>query len=311
MTKQMQFQDGKKFAFTILDDTDDSTLENVKPVYDHFIECGMRTTKTVWAVDCPEGSRNFFAAETLQNAAYREFVVSLASRGFEIASHGATMESSDRTRTIEALEYLKSTFGEYPRLYCNHGQNRESLYWGWKRMRTHVIRFAFRFLKSEGADYYAGEREGSTYFWGDIAKTRIQYVRNFTFHELNIMRVNPEMPYKRSDTKYVNYWFSTTDAPDVDAFNRLVTRDRLRRLEDEGGICIVSTHLGKGFVKEGKLNPETAGLLSYLSTRPGWFAPVSEVLDHLLMIHGEVRPLGFIGNARLEARFLADKLLCG
>ena len=95
----MDFPSGKRFAFSILDDTDDSTLANVRPVYDALREAGMRTTKTVWPMSCPEGSRLFFAGETLENFAYLNFVQELAGEGFEIASHGATMESSLRERT--------------------------------------------------------------------------------------------------------------------------------------------------------------------------------------------------------------------
>ena len=44
----LDFPEGRKFAFTILDDTDDATVENVRPVYDLLTELGFRTTKTVW-----------------------------------------------------------------------------------------------------------------------------------------------------------------------------------------------------------------------------------------------------------------------
>ena len=37
---------GKRFAFSILDDTDDSTLENVEPLYAILRDHGFRTTKT-------------------------------------------------------------------------------------------------------------------------------------------------------------------------------------------------------------------------------------------------------------------------
>src|SRR5437764_7164009 len=78
------FPGGKRFAFSILDDTDDATLRNVKPVYDLLRAHGLRTTKTVWPLDCPEGSRHFFAAETLQNKPYRDFVHELVEAGFEL-----------------------------------------------------------------------------------------------------------------------------------------------------------------------------------------------------------------------------------
>ena len=41
---------GKRFAFTIVDDTDMSTVENVGPVYDFLSELGLRTTKTIWPI---------------------------------------------------------------------------------------------------------------------------------------------------------------------------------------------------------------------------------------------------------------------
>ena len=103
----MFFPNNKRFAFSILDDTDDATLRNVKPVYDALREHGLRTTKTVWPLDCPEGSRIFFAAETLQNKPYLDYVHELADDGFEVAFHGATMEPSRRERTIRALDFLK------------------------------------------------------------------------------------------------------------------------------------------------------------------------------------------------------------
>ena len=41
-----EFPNGKRFAFTILDDTDVATLANVRPIYRLLEEVGMRTTKT-------------------------------------------------------------------------------------------------------------------------------------------------------------------------------------------------------------------------------------------------------------------------
>ena len=40
------FPTGKRFAFSVLDDTDDSTLKNVEPVYAMLRSYGLRTTKT-------------------------------------------------------------------------------------------------------------------------------------------------------------------------------------------------------------------------------------------------------------------------
>ena len=304
----MMFPGNKRFAFSILDDTDDSTLKNIEPVYAYLRKHGFRTTKTAWPLDCPEGSRHFFAAETLQDKAYLEFVHKLVTDGFELAFHGATMESSDRERTQRGLEFFKQEFGSYPKLFCNHGHNRESLYWGSRRFQSLILRQLFRFSLTDAYDNYEGEREGSLFFWGDLCRQHIKYVRNFTFYRLNLLDVNPDMPYRLSATPYVNYWFSTADAPNVRAFNRLLSRDRLDRLVSDGGICIVSTHFGKGFVQDGTLNPETAKILHYISTQPGWFVPVSEILDYLLIHRSRAPELGFLKRLLLECRFVVDKL---
>ena len=304
----MRFPYGKTFAFTILDDTDDATVGNVKPVYDCLKENGFVTTKTVWPLDCPEGSRHFFAAETLHDKAYLAFVHDLVDDGFELALHGATMESSLRERTIRGLEFLKMEFGDYPRLFCNHGYNRENLYWGDKRFRTPALRALIRFIQRDVQGRYEGETEHSPYFWGDLCRRHITYVRNFTYSALNMLDVNPEMPYRLSDTTFVNYWFSTSDAPDVHAFNQILDPARIDKLERDGGICIVSTHLGKGFVKHNKLNEETAAILRYIGAKSGWFAPVSEILDYLLKQRGSDVVLSGRQRVVLESRFLLDQL---
>jgi len=167
----------------------------------------------------------------------------------------------------------------------------------------------FRIVQKQPLHYYMGEREESDYFWGDLCKQYIRYVRNFTFNRLNMLEVNPEMPYRLPGTKYVNYWFSTTDAPDVHAFNGLLTYDRIDRLERDRGICIVSTHFGKGFVKGGKLNPDTTRILKYLAGKAGWFVPVSSILDNLLKNRSKEDELGYFGRLRLEYWFVIDKMI--
>lgn len=303
----MQYPNGKRFAFSILDDTDDSTVSNVAPVYALLRDVGMRTTKTVWPVGCPEGSRLFYAGETLENPGHLRLAHELADTGFEIALHGATMESSDRERTLRGLEFLKREFGAYPRLFCNHGFNQENLYWGDKRFQSLLLRRLVRFALGKRSVTYHGDDERSPYFWGDQCLAHIQYVRNFTFRRLNMLDVNPEMPYRLRNTAYVNYWFSTSDAPDVGAFNRLLTGERIDELEARGGVCIISTHLGKGFVQHGKVHSSTESILRYLGKKPGWFVPVSDLLDHLRQVKGQNVELGKLDCLKLELRYLADK----
>lgn len=306
MTGAGTYPGGRKFAFTILDDTDDSTLENVRPVYDRLRDYGFRTTKTVWANDCPQGSRLFHAADTLQRPDYLAYVHELIDAGFELASHGATMESSSRHDTQRALDFLEAEFGASPRLHVNHAFNRENLYWGAKRFQTAPLQWLLAKLRNNTGQF-EGECKGSEYFWGDICQEHIQYVRNFTFSQLNMLAVNAKMPYRVDSTPYVRGWFSTTDAPDAGTFSQRITREALEKLEEDAGICIVSTHLGKGYMRDGELAPEVASTLEYLAERPGWFVPVSEILDYQANAGAGGR-LSTRERIYLELRYLLDQL---
>ncbi len=277
----LAFPGGKKFAFTIIDDTDVGTVENLQPVYRLLEELGLRTTKTVWPMSCPEGSRDFSSSETLEDPQYRDFVVGLQRRGFEIASHGATMESSTRERTIAGLERLNATFGTYPRVHANHALNRENLYWGLSRVDQPVVRFLLHNLGRTRSDFYQGHVKGSSYWWGDLSLRHISYVRNLTFREINLSRINPSMPYHDPSRPYVRWWFSAVDAEDCRAFNDRLHRAQLDTLESEGGFCIVATHFGKSFARDGELDSVTRERLEDLARRPGWYPTVSELLDYL------------------------------
>lgn len=301
------FPEGKRFAFTILDDTDDATVENVGPLYGLLAELGMRTTKTVWPVDCPEGSKNFFAGSTLADPDYRAFCLDLQARGFEITWHGATMESSRRERTEAGLERFRELFGDYPRIHVNHGQNRENLYWGAKRYGFWPLRLLAS--RSRSRSYrFDGEVEGSPYFWGDLCREHCRFTRNFTFAEINTARMDPHSPYRLDSTPWVNFWFSTSDAPDAAAFRRLVTREAVDRLREEEGYCILSTHLGKGFVREGRVDPGVEEALRHLAGHDdGWFVPASDILEYLLARRARER-LTPTQRLRLELRHALDRV---
>ena len=53
---QINFPKNKSFAFTIIDDTDDAFLENIKPIYDFLNEYNIFITKTIWVYP-PRDSR--------------------------------------------------------------------------------------------------------------------------------------------------------------------------------------------------------------------------------------------------------------
>jgi hypothetical protein len=276
-----RYPGGARFAFTIMDDTDVATVANAGPFYDLLAELGLRTTKTAWPVGCPEGSANFSSSETLEDAGYLAFVKMLHERGFEIASHCATMESSERDRTELGIRRFEELLGEAPRVHANHAWNRENLYWGVDRLDDPVLRRVYRRWNGQPPGYYLGHVPSSPFWWGDLCQQGVTYVRNLTFTTLNVLAVNPSMPYHDPSRPLVRYWFSGADAEDVKEFNSLLRPEAQDRLEREGGVCILATHIGKGFVENGRVHPETERLLRRLAERRGWFAPVGEILDWL------------------------------
>jgi hypothetical protein len=280
------FPGGARFAFTIMDDTDDATLENVAPIYRLLESLGMRTTKTVWPVACEEGSPDFASATTLDDAPYRAFVVDLQHRGFEIAFHGATMESSLRERTIRGLDTFAATFGGPPRVHANHSHNRDNLYWGVDRIDDPIVRGLYNAALRQSRDFYQGHVPNSPFWWGDLCAAQIEYVRNLTFADVNLLRVNPSMPYRDDKRAWGKLWFSASDAENATEFVALLSDSSQRRLEAEGGVCIVATHFGKGFCANGEVREDVRALLTALAARPGWYVPVGTLLDYLRQRRG-------------------------
>lgn len=308
----LAYPNGKRFAFTVIDDTDVATVANVAPVYRLLEALGMRVTKTVWPLACPERERsNFASSQTLEDVEYRAFVVDLQRRGFEIASHGATMESSDRARTRRALERFRDAFGAYPRVHANHAYNRENLYWGTARLDDPVLRLLYGPLNGMPRDHYLGHVAGSPYWWGDLCAEHITYVRNLTYSEPNLARINPSMPYHDPSRPLVRLWFSACDAEDVEEFGELFRPDRLDRLERDGGFCILATHFGKGYAASGAVHPVARRRFEDLARRPGWFPTVGELLDWLRQGEGgrgsETLPAG--EWRRMQWRWARDLLV--
>src|SRR5687768_14097281 len=186
--RTVQFPGGKRFALTIVDDTDLTTLERAKPLYDAMYEAGLRTTKTVWALPKVENPAAADYGDTLQDPDYRAFVMDLKTKGFEIALHGVRGGSSPRATSIQGLDEFKSIVGNDATLFVNHALNQEDLYWGKHRLTFTPYRWA---LGIGRGSQFAGHVPGSPYFWGDVARQRIKYVRRFVFSEINVLRVNP------------------------------------------------------------------------------------------------------------------------
>ena len=307
--KRIKYPNGKEFAFTILDDTDDTTVANGRPVYNLLKEANIKITKTVWAFDTArENQGPYFAGETLESPEYLDWVHELDKSGFEIAFHNASMGTAKREKTINAINFLRQEFGKDIRLHCNHGQNRENLYWGSSRYNTPLVKLLLKIREIlETNVIYEGNIAGSPFFWGDIAKERISYMRSLSFNRLNGFSIPPKTLYYDDKKPFAPVLFNTADAPDIDHFNSLVTKKAIDNLRDCNGWAIVSTHIGKGFYRDGKIDPTFCETIEYLKSMPGYYVPVTTLLDYLRDLLG-ITKLNSVSRFTMESQHILDRI---
>lgn len=304
----------KRFAFTIVDDTDtmlgDSdkqALDRLRPIYDLLLDCGLRTTKTAWVLS---GEPARTSVISLENDDYLNWILGLRRQGVEIAIHGAAGSSSDREKTIRALDFYRQVMGEYPRMHTNHVGNIENIYWYDDRL-VGIPSLAYRAYNAvrRGARALSlGHREGSRYFWGDVCRDNISFVRNFVFRDINTLANDPWMPYHSARHPFVRAWFSASDGGDARRFTRLISEENQDRLMEEGGACIVYTHFAFGFAREGKVDSRFADLIRRLSRLSGYFVPASELLGYLQANRGGQTEIPSHSLRTLQSRWLRDAL---
>jgi hypothetical protein len=308
MNGKIAWPDGKDFAFSVFDDTDRSTLENVGGVYSFLKELGFRTTKSIWPLRAEEAPKGI--GSTCEDQEYLAWLKQLQSSGFEIGYHMSTFRSSVREVTIRGIERFAELFGHYPKSMANHVNCRENLYWGSARI-SGFNRIIYNVLtRNRRNNKYKGHIQNSKYFWGDISKAKIKYVRNFVFPDINTLRACPMMPYHDADRRYVNYWFASSGGSTVADFNECISEKNQDQLEAESGACIMYAHFAFGFYQEGGLNERFKYLMKRLSNKNGWFVPVSDLLDYLLDLKGH-RVIKDDERNRLERTWLSSKMLIG
>ena len=299
--------DDRRFAFTVFDDPDGQRCKAMRLVYSFLADLGFRTTIGVWPI-AAKGETNS-GGETCANPEYRDFLIDLQKRGFEIAFHNAAPATSTREETLDALNTFEQYFGGPPCVMANH-YNDEALYWGSARL-THWPRIAYNLITLWRRDRkFFGHVEGHPLFWGDVCRERIHYCRNFVYSEINTLRACPWMPYSDPLRPYVRYWFAAAEGDMAPRFLNMLCERNQDRLEEEGGASIIYTHFGHGYVQDGRLNPEFQRLMERLARKKGWFIPVSTLLDHLRKTRG-AKVLNESERRQLEVRWLREKLFRG
>jgi hypothetical protein len=299
--------EGRRFAFTVFDDPDGQSLETTRRVYTFLSDLGFRTTIGVWPLDIRRDTNS--GGETCANPEYRAFLQQLQGNGFEIGFHNAAPYSTTRDETIEALDLFERYFGKTPDVMANH-YNAEAIYWGPARLSSWRRDIYNLITLGRTRNRFFGQVEGHPSFWGDVCLEHIRYCRNFVYSDINTLRMNPWMPYADPLRPYVRYWYSASEGNKAPAFLKTLQDENQDRLEEQGGACIMYTHFGHGYVRDGKLNPDFRRSMERLAARNGWFVPVTRLLDFLIRTKG-VTTLDDSLRSRLETRWLWEKLFRG
>jgi hypothetical protein len=308
MIPRIEWPEGKRIAFTVFDDPDGDTVAARKWLYPFLADLGFRTSIAVWPIG-PLRERNS-DGETCADAEYREHLQRMQKLGFEISFHNAAPHSATRDEIIHSLEVFREYFGEYPQSVANH-YNADALYFGAARLHSPFRRALYHIMTRGGKlNRFSGHIEGSPYFWGDVCYERTRYFRNFVYSDINTLKACPYQPYHSPERPYVRQWFSASEGTDCRAFVKTISEANQDRLEEEGGMSIMYSHFGKGFVSGGKLDPEFSRLMTRISRKNAWFAPTSKILDYLNVQKG-THVVSRAEIARLEWKWLAHKAFYG
>jgi hypothetical protein len=308
--------EGKRFAFTIFDDTDYATVGNVGLVYALLRDLGFRSTKSIWPLTGTAAPR--ISGDTCDNPEYLRWLLQLQQEGFEIAMHNAAPGTSIRQQTLEGLQRFFEYFGHYPYTLANHADNEESIYWGEDRLtgsRQMIYRTLLRlqaYLKRE-SNYkavYQGHSPDSPLFWGDYCREYVGYVRNFIFDNINTLACCPSMPYADPRCPFVNGWFAASDGANVERFNHLISPKNQDRLEEEGGACVIYTHFASGFCSHGQVDEKFEQQMRRLAAKNGWFVPLHQLLD-FIRTKNATRTISPWEKAEMEWQWLWYKLRVG
>tara|TARA_Y100001968_G_C19389552_1_gene734796 strand:+ start:74 stop:1051 length:978 start_codon:yes stop_codon:yes gene_type:complete len=269
-----------KFRFSIIDDTDDATYENIKPIYDFLYSKKIFITKTVWVYP-PRDKHS--RGDSLQRKKYLDYIRELSDKGFEIGLHNVGSGNFSRNEISRGVEEFKKKLGFYPKIQINHSYNMDSIYGGYKRFNW-PINLLIKKLYPQYSREFMGEVENSKYFWGDLHKKIIFFSRNHEFSDIITSNIDNLMPYKDPKrSKYANYWFSSTFAPNQQVFKHVMSDKNIDRLEKSNGTSIIYTHFGY-FFKNGQVDIDFIKSIEYLSKKKnGIFKPVSKILNDIAL----------------------------
>ena len=197
------------------------------------------------------------------------------------------MSSGNNVRedVIRGLQTFKETFGYAPSVYICHSHNAEHPYWGEQQYRSTIAKLATWFLYRFKREEFFGHDPSSEYYWSDICRKTIRYMRLYRTRHPNVLKKNPHLPYHQFDKPDVLFWFSGT-GEDYELLERITPRvlDKLAR-EDGAIIHYAHTSLFLDTAKSTRsgLRPEVEKAFDLIGDREDcWCSGVTAVLDRCL-----------------------------
>ncbi len=229
-------------AVSITDDPDNSSFSRFKAMYDFLMEIKFPTTRAMWVYPKSEYTgtpplKIDFTAPLLSDPECLQYCKKLHSKGFEICLHGASCGNNNRKRTLDALNFLEEHFEQSPIFIC-HSKNAENLYWDANTANLSVEK---KLLQLYTKNRCFGEIPESQYFWGDICRDKINFIRLYRTRSLNTLAFNPSMPYHDFSKPFVNYWFSATKG----YIPNLFSENSLDQLCEQNGASILYQYMHK------------------------------------------------------------------
>ena len=274
-------------GFTITDDTDASELPAVRAVYDVLAAHRVRVTRTVWAFrpeepcGIPPMPAQMQRGITLEDPDYLRYCERLGAEGFEICLHGATAGNNRRALIERAFAQLDRHF---PRAwtYICHAKNADNPYW----QEQAVPRGPLRWAVSGFVHAYrcSGEDPASPYFWGDLCRERVRYIRLYRTRQPNVLAVNPSLPYFEPEKPFVRGWFTACKR----SFTHVTRHEVLGALERDWGLCVLYQYLFRwADPLVGGARPGFVDGVERLVEHPRiWCDTTSRLLDRLRLVQG-------------------------
>jgi hypothetical protein len=171
---------------------------------------------------------------------------------------------------------MEARFGGL-RLEIFHSDNKEAFYWGKDRLPNALLRSLYSWtMKSE----FEGSDPNSPYYWVDKSRELIDYVRTYTFNEIDTWAVNPSMPYEDPATPEAPLWFASSNGRSGADFVELSGPDHLEKLKRRHGASIVYVHFGWHFDNR----PALEALARCAADPEIELVPAGELLDRLRLI---------------------------